>query len=214
VLSSLLARPDVTEECELRSTFGFMAYHGGTLEKATDVIARDAAARSGSSFYAIVQCDPDPLHVPSTEIEPSESPAMTAFLDHVDVVVTVHGYGRDELRHSVLVGGTHVGLGDHLAAALEPRLKEYRFLTAPEEIPSGLRGRHRDNPVNRPRDGGVQLELPPTLRWHSERHGWSDDPGVGRAPQVEALVEGLAAAVRSWSRAGPRVATASAQPLI
>lgn len=205
-MSALLARPDVTEECELRSTFGFMAYHGGTLEKATDAIARDAAARSESSFYGIVQCDPEPLHVPSTEIEPAQSAAMTAFLDHVDVVVTVHGYGRDDLRHAVLVGGTHAGLGGHLAATLEPRLQGYRFLTDSKKIPRGLRGRHPDNPVNRPRQGGVQLELPPTLRWNYRRNGWSDDPGVGRAPQVEALVEGLAAAVRSWP--GARVAIA------
>lgn len=213
-MSSLLARPDVTEECELRSTFGFMAYHGGTLEKATDAIARDAAARSGSSFYGIVQCDPEPLHVPSTAIEPSQSAAMTAFLDHVDVVVTVHGYGRDELRHTVLVGGTHAGLRDHLVATLGPSLDGYRFLTEPEEIPRGLAGRHPDNPVNRPAEGGVQLELPPTLRWHYERHGWSDDPGVGRAPQVEVLVAGLTAAVGSWAEADPTVVAATTQPLI
>ena len=35
----------VTEECELRGSFGFMAYHGGGLEETTDVVARAAAAR-------------------------------------------------------------------------------------------------------------------------------------------------------------------------
>ena len=35
--AELLALPGVEEHCELRSTFGFMAYHGGALEEATDV---------------------------------------------------------------------------------------------------------------------------------------------------------------------------------
>ena len=37
MITKLLEREDVSEELELRSTFGFMAYHGGSLEKATDV---------------------------------------------------------------------------------------------------------------------------------------------------------------------------------
>ena len=51
MITKLLEREDVSEELELRSTFGFMAYHGGSLEKATDVIAREAAERSNSSYY-------------------------------------------------------------------------------------------------------------------------------------------------------------------
>ena len=35
--------PGVVEQCDLRGTFGFMAYHGGALEETTDVIAREAA---------------------------------------------------------------------------------------------------------------------------------------------------------------------------
>ena len=38
-LAALLSRPGVTERCELRSRIGVMAYHGGALEQATDVIA-------------------------------------------------------------------------------------------------------------------------------------------------------------------------------
>ena len=35
-----------------------------------------------------------------------------AFLDHVDVVVTVHGYGRDGMFTSLLLGGRNRGLAD------------------------------------------------------------------------------------------------------
>ena len=43
-------------------------------------------------------------------------------------------------------------------------LPAYRWLDDLERIPSHLRGVHRDNPVNRARDGGVQIELPPRVR--------------------------------------------------
>ena len=46
MLDRLLAHPDVEEVSELRSTFGFMAFHGGGLEEQTDVIARAAAEQS------------------------------------------------------------------------------------------------------------------------------------------------------------------------
>ncbi|MEN9553457.1 MAG: hypothetical protein RLY24_1052, partial [Actinomycetota bacterium] len=38
-LADLLTYDGVTEECVLRSSFGFMAFHGGALEEVTDVIA-------------------------------------------------------------------------------------------------------------------------------------------------------------------------------
>ena len=62
MLASLLERHDVTEELTVRSRFGFMAYHGGTLEKTTDPIAREAAELAGASYYGVVQRDEDPTH--------------------------------------------------------------------------------------------------------------------------------------------------------
>ena len=70
VLHRLLDRPDVTEELQLRSPFGFMAYHGGTLEKTTDAIARDAAALAGASYYGVVQEHEEPTHFSSTSVRP------------------------------------------------------------------------------------------------------------------------------------------------
>ena len=45
VLRSLLERPEVTEICELRGSFGLMAFHGGNLERTTDIIAAEVAER-------------------------------------------------------------------------------------------------------------------------------------------------------------------------
>ena len=71
-----------------------MAFHGGALERQTDRIAAAAADAAGASLYVVAHPEPDPPHFPSTPSGPSESPALEAFLDHVHVVVTVHGYGR------------------------------------------------------------------------------------------------------------------------
>ena len=60
-----------------------------------------------------------------------------------------------------------------------------------------LRGLHPDNPVNLPRGGGVQLELPPRVRGTSPRSGLPDADGI--TPATPALIDGLAAAARAWS---------------
>ena len=53
--AELLALPGVEEVCELRGRFGFMAFHGGSLEAMTDRIASEAAERSGASYYGVHQ---------------------------------------------------------------------------------------------------------------------------------------------------------------
>ena len=59
-------------------------------------------------------------------------------------------------------------------------------------IPRELRGLHPDNPVNRVRGGGAQLELSPRLRGISPRSGPPGEDGL--SPPTSALIQGLAAA--------------------
>jgi phage replication-related protein YjqB (UPF0714/DUF867 family) len=198
VFRDLLARQGVEEHSTLRSRFGLLAFHGGALERVTDVVAHDVAERAGASYYAVLHPD-DLVHVPSKFVDPAHSPALAAFLDHVEVVIAVHGYGRDDRRHDVLLGGRHRSLARHLRTHLETALPDYRHLDDLDEIPVELRGLHPDNPVNRPRLAGVQVELPPLLRWHREAWGWSDTPPTGRAPQVEVLIDALAEAVTTFT---------------
>ena len=67
------------------------------------------------------------------------------------------------------------------AQALRAAVPSHRFVHDLHAIPPTLRGIHLDNPVNRTRGGGIQLELPPTLR-----------DGDGAPADRDALISALA----------------------
>ncbi len=164
MFADLLRHPGVAEEIELRSRFGFLALHGGSLERGTAEIARAAADVAGASLYSV--CQPEDLrwHIPSYHYDPADSPALAQFLDHVHEVVSIHGYGRKDQWRTLLVGGANRDLAGRAARALRDALPDYRVVDDLEEIPAPLRGVHPANPVNRTRRGGIQLELPPRVR--------------------------------------------------
>lgn len=165
MLGELLDHPGVEEVCELRSHFGLLAFHGGSLEQGTDAIAVAAADRAGASLYAVRQPPDLRWHIPSIAIDPADSPKLTAFVDHVDLAVAIHGYGRDGMWTTLLLGGRNRTLAAQLAVALRSRLGEdFTVVDTVPDIPDGLRGLHPRNPVNLPREQGVQLELPPRVR--------------------------------------------------
>jgi len=200
MLRDLLARPEVTEICEIRSTFGIMAFHGGNLERTTDIIAAEVAERTQSSLYAVVQAPPLRQHIPSTAFDPEHSPALREFVDHVDIVIAIHGYGREDRFWDLLLGGQNRELAGHVSTHLRAGIDErFGIIDQLDDIPAGLRGQHPDNPVNLPERAGVQIELPPTTRWNREESEWSDWLGTGRAPQVDQLIDVLSAAVDSWA---------------
>jgi phage replication-related protein YjqB (UPF0714/DUF867 family) len=193
----LLQQPGVREVVELRSPFGFLAFHGGSLERMTDVIAAEAAARAGSSLYSVVQPPELRWHIPSHLVTRHASASLDAFLNHVRLVVALHGFGRAGRWTQLLLGGVNRPLAAHLRHHLAPALPDYQVIDDLERMPLELRGLHPTNPVNLPAEGGVQLELPPRVRGLTQhwRH-WSD---AGRPPPVEALIDGLAAAALAWA---------------
>jgi len=196
MFAELLAHDGVEELCTLRSRFGFMAFHGGNLEKGTDGVALEAAASADASFYAVVQPADLRWHIPSTAVRPAESPTLARFLDHVDVVVALHGYGAEGYWTTLLLGGRNRTLATHIGTSLRSALAPhgYDVIDDLESIPSRLRGVHRDNPVNLPRGGGVQLELPPRVRGTSP---------LSKPEYTSALVSGLAQAASTWAVTAP-----------
>jgi len=191
MFAELLAHEGVEEICELRSKFGLMAFHGGNLEAQTDAIAAAAAEKSGASLYAVVQPPDLRWHIPSTAVRPDESVQLATFIDHVDVVVAIHGYGAEGFWTTLLLGGRNRELARHVGAALRAELEvhDHDVIDDIDAIPARLRGVHRDNPVNLPRNGGVQLELPPRVRGTSP---------FSKPEYTAALIEGLATAASTW----------------
>jgi phage replication-related protein YjqB (UPF0714/DUF867 family) len=165
MLEELLATPGVEEICELRSSFGILAFHGGNLERGTDDIASAAAEAAGASLYVIRQPPDLRWHLPSVEFQPERSPALAAFIGHVDVAIAVHGYGRDGWWTTLLIGGQNRPLAARLAGHLRTGLGEgFTIQDDLEVIPRELRGVNPRNPVNLVPGTGVQLELPPRVR--------------------------------------------------
>ena len=196
MFADLLAHDGVEELCELRSRFGIMAFHGGNLEKGTDAVALAAAEHADASVYAVLQPPDLRWHIPSIEVRPSDSERLAAFIDHVDVAVAVHGYGAEGFWTTLLLGGRNRALATHVGRALRTSLEPhgYDVVDDLESIPAHLRGVHRDNPVNLPRDAGVQLELPPRVRGTSP---------LSKPEYTEALIAGLASAAATWRLTGP-----------
>lgn len=191
MLADLLAHPGVEEVCELRGRFGLMAFHGGSLERGTDAIAEAAAERAAASFYAVRQPEDLTWHIPSVAFDPAASPALAGFVAHVDVVVAVHGYGREGMWTTLLVGGRNRPLAAALRAGLEAGLgRGFTVVDELDRIPERLRGQHPRNPVNLPQRAGAQLELPPRVR-----------PGTGAPtyrPEYEvAVIDALVAVATS-----------------
>jgi phage replication-related protein YjqB (UPF0714/DUF867 family) len=184
-LAELLALPGVEEDCVLRSAVGFMALHGGSQDRGTHEIASRAAALAGASYYAIVQPRRSRVHLTSRRHDPDHSERLRAFLRHVQIAISVHGFGRDGFALSVdhvrglLIEpygparrGRQTGplrgiiLGGRNAALLEDARRLFRDRFAGYGVAGeGVRlGFHPRNPVNLPAAQGVQIELPPGLR--------------------------------------------------
>lgn len=212
MLTELLATEGVEEICELRSRVGLMAFHGGSLEVMTDVIAGDAAERAGASFYAIRQPRGMRWHIPSNAMDPADSSALRAFLDHVDFAIALHGwgtfdwtapshngdpfrFGSDGEDRPILLGGRNRAVAVAFASEIRAALPHYEVVEDLDLIPAHVRGLSPRNLVNRARGGGVQLELPPRVRglppfWEKEQRGQA-------CPDTQALIEALAVAART-----------------
>ena len=184
-LAELLSLPGVHEICSLRSTVGFMALHGGSQDRGTHEIASLAAELSGASYYAVVHPIGMRVHLTSRLHDPGDSDRLQAFLAHVGIAISVHGYGRDgfyievdsvggvviepygpALRgrqsgplRGLIVGGRNAALVDAARRLFDDRFSGYHV--ADERVRLGFDPK---NPVNLPSSHGVQVELPPGLR--------------------------------------------------
>ena len=162
-LRELLQRDEVREVAALRGAVGLMALHGG-IEPPTYRIAREAAACTEASLYAVVQPGHrDKVgHLTSTRYDRTQSELLDAFLDRVQIVLSVHGMNRRDMNDRIALGGKNRPLAAEIARAM--RRAGLDAIDDLDQIPGYLRGAHRANPVNIPRYGGVQIEIGRDLR--------------------------------------------------
>ena len=216
-LRELLSLPGVREEYVARSVVGFMALHGGSQDRGTDIIARRAADLAQASLYAIVQPPTLRVHLTSRLHDPEHSRPLRQFLDHVRVAISIHGFGRDSfsLWHEpgrglniepygparrgsqtgpltgIIIGGLNDTLLQAARDLFAARFPE--FHVADERVRLGF---HPKNPVNLLPAHGVQIELPPGLRGIGPygEHAIPTDDGavtelVGALADLAALAE-------------------------
>ena len=202
--AELLAEPGVEEELHLGSRFGFMAFHGGSLEVGTDQIAVAAARAAGASVYVVRQPPQLRWHLPSREFDPAVSPALRARSS-----TTSRSRSRCTATAAPVAGprswpgARNRSLAARVAGAIEAHLPDYEVVHDLDAIPVELRGQNPANPVNRPPGGGVQLELPPRVRGNGPF--WNDHPSraEGRlTPHTEALIDTLAEVASGWPAPG------------
>ena len=206
MLAELLGSDGVTEHLEVRSSVGFMALHGG-LEATTWEIASEAARRSDASLYAVVQPENLTWHVPSHRFDPAESPRLAQFCDHVEVAISVHGYGgipeHANRWTTIAVGGRGRDEAAVVGQALRNHLDGYDVIDDLDDIPRQYRGVHGSNPVNLVRRAGVQVELPPRVRGTSPVWSDHDFDAAPLVPHTESLIAGLVEAASALRRANP-----------
>ncbi|MFG3095251.1 poly-gamma-glutamate hydrolase family protein [Streptomyces sp. NPDC048202] len=171
----------------LAGPIGLLALHGG-VEGGTAELATEVATRTGATLLTFTQPLGPPTHIPSTRM--SECPPLHTFAAHVSLTISLHGHNRGSTPRTIYVGGSNRPAARALATALSRWAPEFLPLTTLSEIPNPLRGLHPDNPVNRTKDGGVQLELPVLAR---TSHAAPTHPEI----PPEEIVEALTAGVRS-----------------
>ena len=183
------------------------------------------APRSGRalSYYAILQPPDLRVHLTSRLHNPDHSATLQAFLNHVDIAISVHGFGREGFAlwfddehglviepygpalqgkqtgplRGIIVGGLNAELLDSARQLFQGRFAGYHV--ADERIRLGF---HPDNPVNLPSAHGVQVELPPGLR------GIGDFGEIWVPRQDRVVLEMVAALVDLAARASALLRTA------
>ncbi|MBF6557638.1 MAG: poly-gamma-glutamate hydrolase family protein [Acidimicrobiales bacterium] len=225
-LAELLTLPGVREECVLRSNVGFMALHGGSQDRGTDQIASRAAEQAGASYYTVVQPAELRVHLTSRRHNPEHSALFRAFLRHVDISISVHGYGRDGFAlwidpdrglviepygpairgnqsgplRGIILGGLNVDLLSAARQLLHKRFADYHVADGRVRL-----GFHPDNPVNLPSARGIQVELPPGLRGIGE---FGEDP----VPRHDGVVTEVVAALVELANRASELARTSPAP--
>jgi len=180
---------DTNEDLHLTGSLGVVALHGGRIEPGTEEIARFVARQSGASLYVYSGRRPVgnlALHQPSHGSDFKARPLVLRFLNHVQTIISIHGHGRR--KRCVYVGGLNQPMAEGFVELAEAVLPQYEWVSDPDGIPEGIRGRNPNNIVNLVPKKGMQLELPRALRQTKPALGGDHFEPVGDALALSRLL--------------------------
>jgi phage replication-related protein YjqB (UPF0714/DUF867 family) len=182
-------------EYEAGAEVGVLALHAG-IEGGTGEIGRAVARRTGATLLSFWQPSADRrYHVTSSLFDPAACVELRSFLERVRFVVSLHGHHRLSHDRHIFVGGRARRAAARLAGALRTGLDGLSVTASLRNMPPGLRGLHPSNPVNRPVDGGVQLELPPCARGYQVSEQNRDEHSLPASAPDFILQDQLAASL-------------------
>lgn len=132
------------------------AWHGGTMERGSDVLA-DAIAGATFDYYAFKARIPHdtsgahPLHITSGRFN---EPTLLNLAGESERVLSVHCCNTPGGAERIFIGG---GAEAELREALIQRLRACNFNSGPDKL---FPGHHYKNPCNLGKSFGIQIEVP------------------------------------------------------
>lgn len=132
------------------------AWHGGTIERGSDILA-DAVAGDTYGYYAFKgEIAPQhggahPLHITSTRFN---EPTLLHLARESEMVFSVHCCSSPADIERIFIGG---GADSLLKEALVQRLRSHNFNSGPDRL---FPGHHHRNPCNLGKRFGIQIEVP------------------------------------------------------
>lgn len=138
---------------------GISAFHAGGIEIGTsELLQYIYEKRTTWSWYAfegLMSADNGNLHITSTNFD---EPRGLDFASYVERAVSLHGASGD--TPITYIGGMDIITREFVRTKLESK----GFVVEYADTESGIAGERPDNFVNKPRKGGVQLEMSTQLR--------------------------------------------------
>jgi phage replication-related protein YjqB (UPF0714/DUF867 family) len=132
------------------------AWHGGTMERGSDILA-NAVAGTTFDYYAFKAKIPQdesgshPLHITSGRFN---EPKLLHLAAESERVLSVHCCNTPGRIERIFIGG---GAEAELREALIRHLRSYNFNSGPDKL---FPGHHHRNPCNLGKSFGIQIEVP------------------------------------------------------
>lgn len=156
-----------------RGPVGVFAIHGGGIEPGTEQLARYLVENTLASAYVFSGRRGKrniALHLPSYRFVRLGSALLKQILSDVQTVLSLHGHNRAD--RDIYLAGTNLDLLHAVIRALASYLPAYKVSEDPALVDRRLRALDSRNLVNLPPHGGVQIELPRSLRQAMKTRGW------------------------------------------